>query len=319
MLSAEISPAPGKLARAAAVRQLEQLEAESIFILREVAAEFRNPVALYSGGKDSSVLLRLALKAFYPAPPPFPFLHIDTTWNFKELIAFRDAAARSAGVRLLVHVNEEGLRAGVSPLNHAEAVYREIMLGQALRQAIATHGFDAVIASTRRDEEGTCTKERVFSVRDAEGRWDPMRQRPQFWHTYNTQLAPGQSMRVFPLAAWSEIDVWTYIDVEGIAVAPLYFARERPVVERGGAMIVVDDARLPLAAHEKPELRRVRFRKLGCYPLTEAVPSQAVDAAQIIAELAGKAMSDRGRTTGHGGQRPPSVNTSDASTQEGRS
>ena len=254
---------------------LRQLEAESIHIMREVAAEFSNPVMLYSIGKDSAVLLHLAMKAFYPGKPPFPLLHVDTTWKFQEMIAFRDAEAKRLGIDLTVHINEEGVRNGISPISHGSALHTDIMKTEALKQAFAKYGFDAAFGGARRDEEKSRAKERVFSFRNASHNWDPKRQRPELWHLANTKVNPGESMRVFPLSNWTELDVWTYIYLEDIPVVPLYFAKERPVVERDGTLIMVDDDRLPIDEGEVPQMRKVRFRTLGCYPLTGAIESDA--------------------------------------------
>src|SRR5579864_5844806 len=241
---------------------LRGLEAEAIAILREVAAEFRNPVLLYSMGKDSSVLLHLARKAFHPAPPPLPLLHVDTTWKFREMIEFRDQTARRLGMELIVHVNQDGLAMGINPFTHGSAVHTDVMKTQALKQALERYGFDAAFGGARRDEEKSRAKERVFSLRSAQHRWDPKRQRPELWRLYNTRLAKSESLRVFPLSNWTELDVWQYIQREDIAIVPLYFAKQRPIVERDGALIMVDDERMPLAAGETPRLRRVRFRTL---------------------------------------------------------
>ncbi len=272
---------------------LDRLEAESIHIFREVAAQFERPVLLYSIGKDSSVLLHLALKAFHPAPLPFPVLHIDTTWKFREMIRFRDDIAKRFGLNLLVHTNPEGLAEGVSPVTHGSAIHTDIMKTQALRQALNEHRFDAAIGGARRDEEKSRAKERVFSHRTIEHRWDARNQRPELWNLYNGRLAPGESMRVFPLSDWTEIDVWQYIRRENIPVVPLYFAAERPVVERDGMIIMVDDERLPLEPGEMPRKRRVRFRTLGCYPLTGAVESDAADLDDVIDELISSRISER--------------------------
>ena len=272
---------------------LDRLEAESIHIFREVAAQFERPVLLYSIGKDSSALLHLALKAFHPAPLPFPVLHIDTTWKFREMIRFRDDIAKRFGLNLLVHTNPEGLAEGVSPVTHGSAIHTDIMKTQALRQALNEHRFDAAIGGARRDEEKSRAKERVFSHRTAEHRWDARNQRPELWNLYNGRLAPGESMRVFPLSDWTEIDVWQYIRRENIPVVPLYFAAERPVVERDGMIIMVDDERLPLEPGEMPRKRRVRFRTLGCYPLTGAVESDAADLDDVIDELISSRISER--------------------------
>ena len=274
-------------------RHLRQLEAEAIGILREVAAEFRNPVLLYSIGKDSSVLLHLARKAFHPAHLPFPLLHIDTTWKFREMIAFRDATARRLRLDLIVHTNEEGLARGIDPIGSGSALHTAVMKTEALKQALDRHAFDAAIGGARRDEEKSRAKERVFSLRGAGHTWEPRRQRPELWHVYNTRLAPGETMRVFPLSNWTELDVWDYIAAEGIDIVPLYFAKERPVVRRDGTWIMVDDDRLPIGPDEAPELRRVRFRTLGCYPLTGAIESDAATLADIIAELRASSLSER--------------------------
>ena len=279
---------------------LRQLEAESIHIMREVAAEFRNPVMLYSIGKDSSVMLHLALKAFYPGKPPFPLLHVDTTWKFRQMIEFRDAEMRRLGLELIVHTNEQGVKDGLSPITHGSALYTDIMKTEALKQALTRHGFDAAFGGARRDEEKSRAKERVFSFRNIAQNWDPKRQRPELWHLANTKIGPGESMRVFPLSNWTELDVWTYIYLEDIPVVPLYFAADRPVVERGGMLIMVDDARLPLDAKEKPEMARVRFRTLGCYPLTGAIRSNARTVPEIIEELIATRFSERqGRVIDH--------------------
>jgi len=274
-------------------RHLKQLEAESIAIVREVVAEFRNPVLLYSIGKDSSVLLHIARKALYPAKLPFPLLHIDTTWKFREMIAFRDRTARELGLELIVHVNEEGLKAGVDPVHSGSATHTRVMKTEALKQALERHGFDAALGGARRDEEKSRAKERVFSFRNANHGWDPRNQRPELWQLYNTRLKPGESMRVFPLSNWTELDVWHYIRAEGIPVVPLYFSAERPVVERDGVLIAVDDDRLPMAAGEVARLRRVRFRTLGCYPLSGAIESSAATLDDVIAEMEAARSSER--------------------------
>ena len=279
---------------------LRQLEAESIYIMREVAASFRHPVMLYSIGKDSSVMLHLALKAFYPAKPPFPLLHVDTTWKFREMIAFRDREMKRLGLDLIVHTNAQGVRDGISPITHGSALYTDIMKTQALKQALEAGGYDAAFGGARRDEEKSRAKERIFSFRNAAHNWDPKRQRPELWHLANTEIKPGESMRVFPLSNWTELDVWTYIHLENIPVVPLYFAAERPVVERGGTLIMVDDDRLPLDPGETPETARVRFRTLGCYPLTGAVRSDAITVPEIIEELISSRWSERqGRVIDH--------------------
>jgi sulfate adenylyltransferase subunit 2 len=273
--------------------ELDRLEAESLHILREVAAECRNPVMLYSIGKDSSVLLHLLLKAFAPAVPPIPLLHVDTTWKFREMIAFRDRRAAETGVELRVHINPDGVRDGIGPITHGATVHTEVMKTQALKQALAAGGYDAAIGGARRDEEKSRAKERVFSFRDAQQRWDPRRQRPELWNLYNARVNNGDSVRVFPLSNWTELDVWRYIRREGIPLVSLYFAAERPVVERDGALILVDDDRLPLRDGETPQQRRIRFRTLGCYPLTGAVESDAANLDAVIAEMETSALSER--------------------------
>jgi sulfate adenylyltransferase subunit 2 len=279
---------------------LDALEAESIHIFRETAAAFERPVMLYSIGKDSSVLLHLLRKAFYPAKPPMPLLHVDTTWKFREMIAFRDQVAAAGDVEVLVHINEEGVRQGISPLTHGSAVHTDVMKTAALKQALDKYGFDAAIGGARRDEEKSRAKERVFSFRNAQHRWDPKHQRPELWHTYNTQIHKGEGVRVFPLSNWTEMDVWHYIRREQIPVVPLYFAKPRPVVERDGALIMVDDERFILREGERVEMRDVRFRTLGCYPLTGAVASSADTLDQIIDEMAASRSSERqGRVIDH--------------------
>ncbi len=279
---------------------LDRLEAESIHILREVAAEFRRPVMLYSIGKDSSVLLHLLLKAFHPARPPIPLLHVDTGWKFREMIAFRDRRAAETGVELLRHTNPDGVAQGVGPFTHGAAVHTDVMKTQALKQALEQHAFDAAIGGARRDEEKSRAKERIFSFRNAQHRWDPKNQRPELWNLYNGRVHNGESVRVFPLSNWTELDVWLYIQREDIPVVPLYFAAERPVVERDGALILVDDERLPLRPGELPQRRRVRFRTLGCYPLTGAIESTADTLDAIIAEMLVSRSSERqGRVIDH--------------------
>jgi sulfate adenylyltransferase subunit 2 len=272
---------------------LHALEAESIHIFREVAAAFQKPVLLYSIGKDSSVLLHLAMKAFAPAPPPFPLLHIDTTWKFRDMIAFRDRRAQELGLELLVHVNADGVARGINPIDHGSALHTDVMKTQGLRQALEQHGFDAAIGGARRDEEKSRAKERIFSHRSAAHRWEPKNQRPELWSLYNTRLGPGESMRVFPLSNWTEIDVWQYIYREKIPLVPLYFAAERPVVERDGALIMVDDDRLPLGPGERPQRRSVRFRTLGCYPLTGAIESTAATLEEVMVEMMACQVSER--------------------------
>jgi len=272
---------------------LRRLEAEAIGILREVAAEFRNPVLMYSIGKDSSVLLHLALKAFYPARPPFPVLHIDTTWKFREMIAFRDALPGRLGIELIVHTNQEGLRRGINPIASGSSLHTQVMKTEALKQALDKFQFDAAIGGARRDEEKSRAKERIFSFRGPGHTWDPRHQRPELWHVFNTRLRPGESMRVFPISNWTELDVWQYIVAENIEIVPLYFAKDRPVVRRGGVWIMVDDDRLPLEPGETPEMRRVRFRTLGCYPLSGAIESAAATTQEIVDELQQARQSER--------------------------
>ncbi|QRP64509.1 sulfate adenylyltransferase subunit CysD [Rhodanobacter sp. FDAARGOS 1247] len=279
---------------------LKRLEAESIHILREVAAEFGNPVLLYSIGKDSSVLLHLLQKAFYPAPPPIPLLHVDTTWKFREMIAFRDRRAVETGCRLLVHVNQEGVDQGVGPFSHGATVHTDIMKTQALKQALDKYKFDAAIGGARRDEEKSRAKERVFSFRNAQHRWDPKSQRPELWNLYNARIHKGESVRAFPLSNWTELDIWLYIYREKIEVPSLYLAAKRPVVERDGALIMVDDERMPLLPGEVPEMRKVRFRTLGCYPLTGAIESDADTLPAVIQEMLVARTSERqGRVIDH--------------------
>ena len=264
---------------------LRLLEAESIHIIREVVATFSNPVMLYSVGKDSSVLMHLAMKAFYPGRPPFPFLHVDTTWKFKELIAFRDRIAAEQGIELLVHTNSEGAKLHINPFTQGADVYTQIMKTEALRQALDKYGFDAAFGGARRDEEKSRSKERIFSFRSAKHTWDPKNQRPEMWKTYNTRVDTGESIRVFPLSNWTELDVWLYITRENIPIVPLYFAAKRPVVNRNGTLIMVDDERIPLTAGEIVDERMVRFRTLGCYPLTGAMESMAVTLDDIVQEV----------------------------------
>jgi sulfate adenylyltransferase subunit 2 len=280
--------------------RLRQLEAEAMYIMREAVAEFANPVMLYSIGKDSSVMLHVAQKAFFPGKPPFPLLHIDTTWKFREMLAFRDETAARLGMDLLVHVNESGLASGFSPITSGPTIHTQVMKTEALRQALDKWSFDAAFGGARRDEEKSRAKERIFSHRSANHGWDPRNQRPEPWRLFNIRLKPGESMRVFPLSNWTELDVWEYISVEQIPVVPLYFAKERPVVERGGALIMVDDERLPLLPGETPRMIRVRFRTLGCYPLTGAIRSNADTLGAIIAELRVSTFSERqGRVIDH--------------------
>jgi sulfate adenylyltransferase subunit 2 len=272
---------------------LRRLEAEAIYILRETAAEFANPVMLYSVGKDSGVMLHLAQKAFAPGKPPFPLLHVDTTWKFREMIAFRDETVARLGMDLLVHVNEEARARGISPVGSGSAVHTQLMKTEALRQALDKWRFDAALGGARRDEEKSRAKERIFSHRSASHTWDPRNQRPELWRLFNTRIKAGESMRVFPLSNWTEIDVWEYIRAEQIPVVPLYFAKERPVVVRDGMIIMVDDDRFPLLPGESPQMMRVRFRTLGCYPLTGAIKSSAETLDAIIAEMRGSNVSER--------------------------
>jgi sulfate adenylyltransferase subunit 2 len=272
---------------------LDVLESEAIEIFREAIAGAERPVLLFSGGKDSSVLLRLARKAFHPSPPPFPLLHIDTTWKFRAMYAQRDLAAREAGLELLVHRNDAALAAGVNPFTHGSSYYTDQMKTEGLRQALDAHGFDVIFGGARRDEEASRAKERICSFRSPGHRWDPKSQRPELWSIYNMRLRPGETMRVFPLSNWTELDIWRYIETEGIAICPLYFAEERPVVSRTGTLLMVDDERFPLTPGEQPERRLVRFRTLGCYPLSGAIESRATTVAEIIAETVAAAASER--------------------------
>lgn len=272
---------------------LRRLEAESIGILRETAAAFGNPVLLYSIGKDSSVLLHLARKAFHPSPIPFPLLHVDTGWKFRDMIAFRDETAYRLGLRLIVHMNQDGVARGIDPIRSGSAVHTRVMKTEALRQALDRHGIDAAIGGARRDEEKSRAKERIFSIRNAAHAWDPRDQRPELWRLWNTRIRLGESVRVFPLSNWTEMDVWRYVAAESIPVVPLYFAAERPVVRRSGTLIMVDDNRLPLNPGEAPEMRRVRFRTLGCYPLSGAIESAAATVEDIIAEMRASRTSER--------------------------
>jgi len=279
---------------------LRQLESESIYILREVAAEFSKPVMLYSIGKDSSVMLHLALKAFFPSKPPFPLLHVDTTWKFREMIAFRDEMAKRTGIDLIVHINQDGVARGISPFASGSSVHTQIMKTESLRQALDHHKFDAAFGGARRDEEKSRAKERVFSHRSAAHAWDPRNQRPELWKLFNTRIKQGESMRVFPISNWTELDVWDYIAAEDIPVVPLYFAKERPVVERDGTLLMVDDGRFPLAEGEVPKMEKVRFRTLGCYPLTGAIRSEAATLSEMIAEMRSSTSSEReGRLIDH--------------------
>ena len=285
---------------AAPLTHLRQLEAESIHIIREVAAEFKNPVMLYSIGKDSSVMVRLAQKAFHPGPLPFPLLHIDTTWKFRDMITFRDEFCKKNNLDLIVYTNQEGVAAGINPFDHGSEKYTDVMKTQALKQALTKYQFDAAFGGARRDEEKSRAKERIFSFRDKFHQWDPKNQRPELWNVYNTKINKGESIRVFPLSNWTELDVWQYIYLEHIPVVPLYFAKPRPVVDRDGVLIMVDDERMRLLPGEKPELRTVRFRTLGCYPLSGAVESEADSLTKVIQEMLLTRLSERqGRLIDH--------------------
>ncbi len=279
---------------------LKQLEAESIHIIREVAAEFDNPVMLYSIGKDSAVMMHLTMKAFFPGKPPFPLMHVDTTWKFREMIEFRDQRVKDLGWDLIVHINQEGVDMGVGPFTHGSAKHTDIMKTQSLKQALNKYGFDAAFGGARRDEEKSRAKERVYSFRDKNHRWDPKNQRPELWNLYNGKVNKGESIRVFPLSNWTELDIWQYIHLENIPIVPLYFAAKRPVVERDGVMIMVDDDRMPIAPDETVEEKMVRFRTLGCYPLTGAVESEATTLPEIIQEMLLTTTSERqGRVIDH--------------------
>ncbi|WP_245644247.1 sulfate adenylyltransferase subunit CysD [Magnetospirillum moscoviense] len=279
---------------------LQRLEAESIHIMREVVGQCRNPVMLYSIGKDSAVMLHLALKAFYPSKPPFPLLHVDSTWKFREMIQFRDRRAAELGLELIVHVNQDGVARGIGPFSHGSAVHTDVMKTQALKQALDKFGFDAAFGGARRDEERSRAKERIFSFRSASHAWDPKNQRPELWSLYNGRVGPGESIRVFPLSNWTELDIWQYIYTQNIPVVPLYFAKPRSVVRRDGMLIMADDERLPLMPGETPEMRWVRFRTLGCYPLTGAMESHAQTLPEIIGEMLAARTSERqGRLIDH--------------------
>jgi sulfate adenylyltransferase subunit 2 len=292
--------APGEDTTGMALTYLQRLEAESIHIMREVVAETDNPVMLYSIGKDSAVMLHLAIKAFFPARPPFPLLHVDTTWKFRDMYAFRDRRVAEVGMKLIVHVNPEGLAMNINPFTHGSVVHTDVMKTQGLRQALDKYGFDAAFGGARRDEEKSRAKERIFSFRSAQHRWDPKTQRPELWKLYNARKHKGESLRVFPLSNWTELDVWQYIHLQDIPIVPLYFARERPVVERDGTLIMVDDERMPLHDGEAPVLRKVRFRTLGCYPLTGAIESDADTLPAIIQEmLLAKTSERQGRVIDH--------------------
>jgi len=275
------------------VSHLKRLEAESIHIMREVAASFENPVMLYSIGKDSSVMLHLAMKAFYPSKPPFPLLHVDTTWKFREMIAFRDQTAEKLGLKLLVHINEDGVKRGINPFDSGSSLHTQVMKTEGLKQALDQYGFDAAFGGARRDEEKSRAKERIFSFRTASHGWDPKNQRPELWRVYNTRVNKGESIRVFPLSNWTELDIWQYIMVEDIPIVPLYFAKKRPVVERDGSLIMVDDDRMKLKPGEEIEERLVRFRTLGCYPLTGAIDSKADTLEAIVLEMLTARTSER--------------------------
>jgi sulfate adenylyltransferase subunit 2 len=290
----------GSAGRRVVLTHLERLESEAIHIMREVVAEAEKPVMLYSLGKDSSVMLDLAMRAFHPGKPPFPFLHVDTTWKFRDMYEFRDRIASETGIELLVHTNPEGLAMGINPFEHGAEVHTHVMKTVALRQALDEYGFDAAFGGARRDEEKSRAKERIFSLRSAQHAWDPKHQRPEMWRTYNVRTRQGESLRVFPLSNWTELDVWLYIKVHDIPIVPLYLAAERPVVERDGVLIMVDDTRMPLEPHETPALKNVRFRTLGCYPLTGAIESNADTLEAIILELLRATTSERqGRVIDH--------------------
>jgi sulfate adenylyltransferase subunit 2 len=281
---------------------LQQLEAESMHIMREVVAEADNPVMLYSIGKDSAVMLHLAMKAFYPAKPPFPLLHVDTRWKFRDMYAFRQRMAEELGLKLLVHINPEGVAQDINPFTHGSAIHTDVMKTQGLKQALDQHGFDAAFGGARRDEEKSRAKERIFSFRTAQHRWDPKNQRPELWRLYNARKHPGESIRVFPLSNWTELDIWQYIYLENIPIVPLYYAAPRPVVERNGTLIMVDDERMPLRPGEVPMMKKVRFRTLGCYPLTGAIESHADTLPAIIQEMLLTTTSERqGRVIDHDG------------------
>ena len=288
----DIPPVHG-VARLSTLTHLQRLEAEAIHVMREVVAEAANPVMLYSIGKDSSVMLHLARKAFYPAKPPFPLLHVDTTWKFREMYAFRDAAAAKAGMELIVHINHEGLAMGINPFVHGSAIHTDVMKTQSLKQALDQHEFDAAFGGARRDEEKSRAKERIFSFRSAGHVWDPRNQRPELWNLYNTRISKGETIRVFPLSNWTELDIWEYTYAENLPIVPLYLAAERPVLKRDGMLIMRDDDRMPLLPGEKEEVMWVRFRSLGCYPLSAAVESRAMTLEHIIAEMRAARTSER--------------------------
>jgi sulfate adenylyltransferase subunit 2 len=284
----------------ASLTHLQKLEAESIHIMREVVAEAENPVMLYSVGKDSAVMLHLAQKAFHPSKLPFPLMHVDTTWKFREMISFRDEMARKLGAKLIVHINQDGIDRGIGPFSHGSAVHTDVMKTESLKQALDKYKFDAAFGGARRDEEKSRAKERIFSFRTSDHRWDPKNQRPELWKLYNTRKAPGESIRVFPLSNWTELDIWQYIHLEKIPIVPLYFSAKRPVVERNGTLIMVDDERMPLEPGEEPMMKMVRFRTLGCYPLTGAIESEAANLTEIIQEMLLTTTSERqGRVIDH--------------------
>jgi sulfate adenylyltransferase subunit 2 len=298
--TAEIKESRPLISSVQHLTHLERLEAESIHIMREVAAEFHKPVMLYSIGKDSAVMLHLAMKAFYPGKPPFPLLHVDTTWKFREMIDFRDKQAARLGMDLIVHINEDGAARGIGPFSHGSQLHTDVMKTEALKQALDKYGFDAAFGGARRDEEKSRAKERIFSFRSKAHRWDPKNQRPELWRLFNTRISQGESIRAFPLSNWTELDIWQYIHKENIPIVPLYFAKPRPVVERDGVLIMVDDERLPLASGETPAMKSVRFRTLGCYPLTGAVESKAASLTEIIQEMLVARTSERqGRVIDH--------------------
>ncbi|MCC5868567.1 MAG: sulfate adenylyltransferase subunit CysD [Gammaproteobacteria bacterium] len=294
------APTPAAAQRTTTLNHLAQLEAESIHIMREVVAEADNPVMLYSIGKDSAVMLHLAMKAFYPASPPFPLLHVDTRWKFREMYALRDRVAAESGMQLIVHINPDGVARDMNPFTYGSALHTQVMKTEGLRQALDAHGFDVAFGGARRDEEKSRAKERIFSFRSAQHRWDPKQQRPELWNLYNARKRRGESIRVFPLSNWTELDIWQYIRLNDVPIVPLYFAAERPVVERDGALIMVDDERMPLHTGEVAQLRKVRFRTLGCYPLTGAIESTATTLPEIIREMLLTRASERqGRVIDH--------------------
>ena len=288
-----VTPQPKAMIAAHKLTHLEKLEAESIHIIREVAAECEKPVMLYSVGKDSAVMLHLAMKAFYPAKPPFPLMHVDTRWKFREMIKMRDETAKRLGLELIVHINPEGVAKDINPFDHGSALHTHIMKTEGLKQALDKYGFDAAFGGARRDEEKSRAKERIFSFRDSKHRWDPKNQRPELWNIYNARKNKGESIRVFPLSNWTELDIWQYIHRENIPIVPLYFAEERPVVERDGQLIMVDDDRMKMLPGEKPQMKKIRFRTLGCYPLTGAIESNATTLLEIIEEMLVATSSER--------------------------